>query len=201
MCIGIFIERQTEWFAKDLTRDDSVQIASQAIKTIPFNSIFDFNTIDIDTIKNLKPLVNEIKSRYMEGPEEEAVDTVDTAPNVTKVEDRPTQSTQPTETEQEERQGKREYILQLVNEKNWQKFSSEQENLKQYLQQDELYSMIAFLWPDSKNTQYKNLTGKGMKKLKEEIGKASKFSSIEEVVAFRNNKINPILSKYQKEKK
>ena len=198
MCIGVFIERQTEWFAKDLTRNDSVQIASQAIKTIPFNSIFDFNTIDITSIENLAPLVNEIKNRYRKELKKEVTAPVNTAQNVTLTETKPTE-TKPTETKQQVRN----VISNLVKDRNWEECKDKLPTWKsqQYITSEEANAITAVLWVHKDNDQYKQIRSVALGKLREKISNTT-FNSLEEVVNFNQNTIIPFLSnKDNKEKR
>ena len=208
MCIGVFIERQTEWFAKDLTRNDSVQIASQAIKTIPFNSIFDFNTIDITSIENLAPLVNEIKNRYRKELKKEVTAPVNTAQNVTLTETKPTETkpteTKPTETKPTEtKQQVRNVISNLVKDRNWEECKDKLPTWKsqQYITSEEANAITAVLWVHKDNDQYKQIRSVALGKLREKISNTT-FNSLEEVVNFNQNTIIPFLSnKDNKEKR
>lgn len=203
MCIGVFIERETEWFAKDLTRNDSVQIASQAIKTIPFNSIFDFNTIDITSIENLAPLVNEIKNRYREELKKKVTAPVDTVQNVTLTETKPTE-TKPTETKPTEtKQQVRNVILDLVKNRNWEECKDKLPTWKskQYITPEETNAITAVLWVHRDNGQYKQIKPIALEKLREKISNKT-FNSLEEVVNFNKEIIIPFLSnKDNKEKR
>ena len=200
MCIGVFIERETEWFAKDLTRNDSVQIASQAIKTIPFNSIFDFNTIDITSIENLAPLVNEIKNRYREELKKKVTAPVDTVQNVTLTETKPTETkptetkpteTKPTETKPTEtKQQVRNVILNLVKNRKWEECKDKLPTWKskRYITSEEANAITAVLWVHKDNGQYKQLKATALKELQKEIQRKD-FSSLDDVVTFNQETI------------
>lgn len=192
ICIGAGIVGATWWMVgeKKLTRDDSLLIARQAIMTIPFNSIFNLDTIDINSIKNLNPLVNEIKTNLRTVSDNKIQDTI--VQDIT-LDPKDVKNEQQNQQEIVKKE-KRVYILELVNNRNWEQFYNEREDLKEYVNQGEINAITAFLWPQKENSQYKELNATALRKLQEIINQQGEFSSLEDVVVFNNKTIIPFIS-------
>ena len=192
LCIGAGIVGATWWMVgeKKLTRDDSLLIARQAIMTIPFNSIFNLDTIDINSIKNLNPLVNEIKTNLRTVSDNKIQDTI--VQDIT-LDPKDVKNEQQNQQEIVKKE-KRVYILELVNNRNWEQFYNEREDLKEYVNQGEINAITAFLWPQKENSQYKELNATALRRLQEIINQQGEFSSLEDVVDFNNKTIIPFIS-------
>lgn len=192
LCIGAGIVGATWWMVgeKKLTRDDSLLIARQAIMTIPFNSIFNLDTIDINSIKNLNPLVNKIKTNLRTVSDNKIQDTI--VQDIT-LDPKDVKNEQQNQQEIVKKE-KRVYILELVNNRNWEQFYNEREDLKEYVNQGEINAITAFLWPQKENSQYKELNATALRKLQEIINQQGEFSSLEDVVDFNNKTIIPFIS-------
>lgn len=192
VCIGAGIVGATWWMVgeKKLTRDDSLLIARQAIMTIPFNSIFNLDTIDINSIKNLNPLVNEIKTNLRTVSDNKIQDTI--VQDIT-LDPKDVKNEQQNQQEIVKKE-KRVYILNLVNNRNWEQFCNEREDLEEYVNQVEINAITAFLWPKNDNSQYKELNATALRKLQNKIKQQGEFSFLEDIVNFNEKVIIPFIS-------
>ena len=163
-----------------LTHDDSIQIAIEMIKTVPFDQIISFD--EAKKLETLRPLREAIEEK----PTTQIGEDIESQGAGSGAAEEHAQAQK--DAQERTKEQMRQKILQLVNDRDWDSCKNELRSWidKGYITEQESNAITAVLYVEIQNSQYKNISPQALKKFKQEIQNEN-FKSLDDVVCFNKN--------------